>query len=245
MKTRKLLLAALLLACIAPLLAVRAQAKDIDKTLVFAFDGHNRKVSVFIPERSGPMPCLVLLHGSGRDGATMIEQWRSIARKEGILLVAPNAYDSAGWDMQLDSPQFLRAAVDRAAALAPVDRSRLYLFGHSAGAAYSLLLAILDSASWAAIAVHAGAVPERNYDAFGYAHRRMPLAVWVGDSDPRFPLATVKETVRRFQQAEFPTQFQVIPNHDHDYYAIAHEINTQAWNFLKTKTLTEDASGAQ
>jgi hypothetical protein len=46
----------------------------------------------FIPDKDGPLAVLVLLHGSGRNGEIMVKEWKDLAAREGIVLVAPDAY---------------------------------------------------------------------------------------------------------------------------------------------------------
>jgi pimeloyl-ACP methyl ester carboxylesterase len=65
------------------------------------------------------------------------------------------------------------------------------------------------------------------------AKRKMPIAIWVGDRDPFFPIDTVMETKRLFDANGYNVQLSVIPAHDHNYYAISDEINWKAWNFLQ------------
>jgi poly(3-hydroxybutyrate) depolymerase len=60
-------------------------------------------------------------------------------------IVAPDAYDSSAWSLKIDSPEFLRAVVEQVKARHAVDESRIYLFGHSAGAVHALVIAIITT----------------------------------------------------------------------------------------------------
>jgi poly(3-hydroxybutyrate) depolymerase len=52
--------------------------------------GTERTYYTFVPEKlTAPAPLLLLLHGSGRDGMSQIDDWKGLAEKEGIILVAP------------------------------------------------------------------------------------------------------------------------------------------------------------
>jgi len=210
--------------------------------LNFDFAGHKRTIYFFVPEEGGRLPAVVLLHGSGRNGEIMVDQWRDLAKREGIVLVAPDAYDPVGWNPKDDPPGFLHSSVQQVAARHPIDLNRIYLFGHSSGAEYALLLAILDSHYFAAVAVHAGSIAEANFKLFAYAGRRLPVGFWIGDRDPLFSLDTVKATKRAFDQNGFPTQLTVLPNHDHNYYAISDLVNAQAWQFLMHTQLQPPAA---
>ena len=49
---------------------------------------------------NGSRTLLVLLHGSGRDGRSLLDQWQSLAKKEGIILLGLESFsvgaESAG-----------------------------------------------------------------------------------------------------------------------------------------------------
>ena len=223
--------------------ALPASAKNKIAKLSFDFSGNSRVLYMVVPEKQGPMPLVVLLHGSGRNGQVMAQAWKDLAEREGFIVVAPDAFNSAGWGSVVDPPEFFRAVVDQVKAIHPVDESRIYLFGHSAGAAYALFLAIMDSDLFAATAIHAGSLQANPEGLFEQADRKMPIAIWVGDSDPNFPVDTVMATKRLYDSNGYHVELSVIPNHDHNYYVISDEINWKTWSFLK-KFQLEPASNA-
>jgi len=210
------------------LVALAASAKEKTAKSTFTFAGNTRTYYSFVPESEGPLPVLVLLHGSGRNGEIMIGCWKDLAAKEHFIIIAPDAWNSAGWDTGPDSPAFLHAVVEEVAAKRTIDRSRIYLFGHSAGAAFSLVLSLIDSEYFAAAEVHAGALRPDQYNLFDYAERKMPAAIWVGDRDPNFPLDMVNATKKEFERHGIPLQLSIIPQHDHNYYAISDSVNRKA-----------------
>ncbi|MGA9586982.1 MAG: alpha/beta fold hydrolase [Terracidiphilus sp.] len=220
------------------LLTLPASAKDKIAKLSFDFSGHARVLYVVVPEKQGPMPVVVLLHGSGRNGEIMAQAWKDLAGREGFIVAAPDAFGSTGWGSVVDPPEFFRAVIDQVKAIHPVDESRIYLFGHSAGAAYALFLAIMDSDLFAATAIHAGALQANPEGLFEQAERKMPIAIWVGDRDPNFPVEIVMATKRLYDANGYHVELSVIPNHDHNYYVISDEINGKAWNFLKNVHMT-------
>ncbi|MGA3135853.1 MAG: PHB depolymerase family esterase [Terracidiphilus sp.] len=216
---------------------VSAPATEMATRNTFEFAGNTRTFYTFLPKAEDPLPLLLLLHGSGRNGQVMVDAWAALAAREHFIVAAPDAFDPAFWQFKLDPPDFLHAVVDQVEAKHAVDRNRIYLFGHSAGAEYALILAIIDSHYFAAIALHAGAFMTDHAKLFSYAGRRMPIAIWVGDQDPLFPLDSVTATKKEFEANGFPIILSVIPNHDHNYYAISNEINAGAWDFLKKTQL--------
>lgn len=208
-------------------------AKENLTRLTFDYAGKSRTYYSFVPDGEGPLPLVVLLHGSGRNGQVMADAWKNLASREHFIVAAPDAYDSAAWDFKTDSPGFLHAVVEQVGARHAVDGNRIYLFGHSSGARYALILALIDSKYFAAAAVHAGALPPGFDKLFTYAERRMPIAIWVGDQDLIFPVDTVTATKRLFESNGFHVKLSIIPNHDHNYYEIFDDVNGKAWSFLK------------
>ena len=218
-------------------LALSASAKEKIAKVSFDFAEQSRVLYLFIPEKDGPMPVLILLHGSGRNGEILVESWKDLAKREGIILAGPDAFNSATWQSTVDPPEFFRAVIDQVKANHTIDQSRIYLFGHSAGAAYALFLAVVDSDLFAATAVHAGSLQTNPDGLFEQAERKMPIAIWVGDRDPNFPIDVVEASRKLFASNGFDITLHVIVNHDHNYYAISDEVNLKAWNFLKNARL--------
>ena len=125
-----------------------------------------RDYYLFIPGSIAPdmpAPVLLLLHGSYSTPLDVLPQWTEVAERGGIILVAPKSFADYGWRIHDDPPALLRDVVDDLAARRPIDRRRLYLFGHSAGAVHALTLGLLESQYFAAVAVHAGAWTQRDY----------------------------------------------------------------------------------
>ncbi len=198
-------------------------------------EGKKRSYYLFVPKtvsKNKPAPLLVLLHGSGRDGKILVEHWQELAEQEGIILAGPDALKSSTWSVPNDAPQFIYELVEELKSNQPVDSRRVYLFGHSAGAAAGLLLSLLESEYFAATAVSAGALRKENYDLFNDAERKIPIALFVGTKDPLFPLKIVRETRDAFKERGFTAELTEIPKLDHNYYSKSAEINKQAWEFL-------------
>jgi poly(3-hydroxybutyrate) depolymerase len=210
--------------------------------------GQRHEYFVFVPKtvegRPGA-PLLVLLHGSGHDGLSQIDPWKDVASREGIILVAPSAINPRMWQLPLDGPEPLIAIAEAVRNQYQADANRIYLFGHSAGAVFSLYMACEKPNYFAAISVHAGAVPDDARDevagVLSGIERKTPIQVQVGADDPFFPVAAVRRTQALFVEAGVPFEVKVIPRHDHNYYAISAEVNREAWAFLRDKTLAPPA----
>lgn len=219
-----------------------ASASDITKELITS-QGKTRAYYLYLPGKfstSKSLPLLVLLHGSGRNGLSLVEKWKDLASKEGIILAGPDSSDPAGWRTPEDGPDFLHDLVEALKAKYPVNPRRVYLFGHSAGAGHAIYMSLYESQYFAATAIHAGALAPRSYSSIDLAKRKIPLAIWVGTVDSYFPLAVVRATRDAMNERGFAVELTEIPNHDHWYYDLAPKINKEAWDFLKKYELSED-----
>jgi len=207
-----------------------ARADKISKETINS-QGRQRTFYLFVPGSiKPPAPLLITLHGSGRNGLSLVEKWKNLAAKEGLILAGPDALDSQVWNTPEDGPDFLRDLAEELKAKYPVDPRRVYLFGHSAGAVFALGISMFESRYFAAAAVHAGAWRDpQEFALTQFARRKIPLAIVVGDSDAFFPVAAVKAT----------------KGHNHNYYDSAGQINQVLWNFMKKCALAGEPAYEQ
>jgi poly(3-hydroxybutyrate) depolymerase len=215
--------------------AASVSAQEITKELITS-QGRTRAYYLFVPEKltaSTPAPLIVLLHGSGRNGLSLAEKWKDLAKKEKVILVGPDAADSNVWRTSTDGPNFIHQLVEELKAKYPINARRVYLFGHSAGAGQSLILSLLESEYFAATAIHAGALQESLYDFIDDAKRKIPIAMFIGTNDQLVPLSVVRATRDALKERGFSPELTEIKGHTHWYYDRAAEINRSAWDFLK------------
>ena len=217
-----------------------AAKDDITKELIQS-NGKTRAYYLYVPSTiKAPAPLIVMLHGSNRTGVTLVEKWKDLAKKEGIIIAGPDATNLAGWASPQDGPDFLRDLVEELKGKYPVNPKRVYLFGHSAGASFALQICLMESQYFAATAVHAGALPDDAEQIIALAKRKIPMSIQVGDSDEFFPLKIVRQTRDVLKNAGIPVELIEIKNHDHWYYDQAAKFNQTAWDFLKKYELDAD-----
>lgn len=223
------------------LLAVPAQAA-VPAKQTLSFEGQGRAYYLYVPDgATGPLPMVVLLHGSGGNGLFMLQRWQDIAAREHIVLLAPDSlHTNVGWDLHNDGPDYIHAAIQAVAAGHPIDFHRLYLFGQSGGAVYALNLAMLESEYFAAAAYHAGGWRKpAEYHFADYAKRKIPIAAFVGDKDEYFSLDSIKETKRILTQRGFPAELHLLHGRVHAYTDVPADFHDTVWNFLKANTLID------
>jgi predicted esterase len=215
---------------------------DITKELMTSA-GKTRVYYLYVPStlKAGtPAPLIVMLHGSNRTGVNLVEKWRDLAKKEGIIIAGPDATDLRGWGAPQDGPDFLRDLVEELKAKQPINPKRVYLFGHSAGASFALEMSLMESQYFAATAIHAGALPKDDFELIEPAKRKIPISIQVGENDEYFPPEVVRKTRDALKAAGFNIELTEIKNHDHWYYDQAARFNQTAWDFLKKIELEAD-----
>jgi poly(3-hydroxybutyrate) depolymerase len=97
-----------------PTFGVVAPKDDITKELITS-NGKKRAYYLYVPPTvtaAAKAPLIVMLHGSGRTGNTLVEKWKDYAKKEGIIIAGPDASTQRGWSAPQDGPDFLYELVE-------------------------------------------------------------------------------------------------------------------------------------
>ena len=230
-----------LIALLFPALGL-ADSEKVSKQTITT-QGKKRTYYLFVPDTvKAAAPLLITLHGSGRDGLSLVEKWKDLASKEGLIVAGPDSKDAQAWRTPEDGPDFLHDLVEEIKSKYPVNPRRVYLFGHSGGAVFALGMSMFESKYFAATAIHAGAWRDaQEFPLMDYAKRKIPLALVVGDRDQFFPVSAVKTTGERLKEKGFNVEVTVLQGHTHGgYYDKASKINEQLWNYLKRFELSEE-----
>jgi poly(3-hydroxybutyrate) depolymerase len=228
-------------------LSVSVTAQKVSRETIES-QGKKRTYYLMVPQNASsdhPAPLVLLLHGSGRNGQSLMDKWKDLGAKEGIVLVAPDAWTPEGWRTGWDGPDFLHDVLSEVKAKYPIDQRRMYIFGHSAGAVFALYMGLFESEYFAAIAIHAGALRPSDGEIAARATRKIPFHIAVGTVDPNFPLEAVRGTRDLLLKNGFSVELIEMKGHDHWYYDLAPKINATAWSFLKDKKLADDPQYTQ
>jgi poly(3-hydroxybutyrate) depolymerase len=205
-------------------------ASDVSSHVAHCKEGDSKNL-LFRPEGASAIPALLLLHGSGDHPGPMIDAWKDLARKEHFVLIAP--------ELPLDpkfeeaAPAIFRCDVEDAKQAVSLDARRVYVFGHSMGGYLAYDAATLASEYFAAVAVHAMRIADEYTSIVGKAKRKTPIAIYIGDRDQFIALDGVRKTRDLLKKSGFPLHYVELPGHDHNYYAVADQVNSDVWKFLK------------
>ncbi len=147
-------------------------AQEREDTIVV--DGRTRTYLVHDFSQGAPAPLVILLHGGGGNGASMVgmTQFDVIARRQHLVAVYPDGTGGTGRNLLLTwnathccayamrnhvrDVGFISALIDRLVASGHVDRSRVYVTGMSNGAMMTHVIGRELSKKVAAIATVVG-----------------------------------------------------------------------------------------
>src|SRR5262249_44607925 len=124
-----------------PMLLFQARTADRITKETIESQGKKRTYYLMVPgsaKSPASVPLIVLLHGSGRNGLSLMEKWKELASREGVIIAGPDSRDTAGWQIPGDGPEVIHDLGEALRAKYPINPRRIYLFGHSAGAVFPL-----------------------------------------------------------------------------------------------------------
>src|SRR5882672_10723403 len=66
----------------------------------FESQGKKRTYYLVVPDQvkvDHPAPLLLLLHGSGHNGLSLVDKWKELATKEGVIIAGPDSNNPESW----------------------------------------------------------------------------------------------------------------------------------------------------
>lgn len=206
-------------------------------------DGIKQHYLVYSPktasETHDTLPVVLLLHGAGDIPDNMIDAWKNFARKNGIILLAPELPRDPKFEDF--APKVFRCVVEDARQSLAVDPTRIYVFGNSMGGYLAFDTAMFESQYFAAVAVHGMKITDDYKWIVDRAERKTPIVIYIGDHDQFHTAESVQQTRDLLRKAGFPVRYVQLRDHDHNYYAIADHINQDAWKFFVENPLPKPA----
>ncbi len=181
------------------------------------------------PRTGSPRPVIVLMHGAGRTGHSMVDMWYETAQAENLILVAPNFDRVPGWSEGLPDIRAALAALAQAQTIHPIDPNQIFLFGHSRGGIAAQLWANRFDGPWRALAVHGGTLPAqlaRPVD------EGIPIRHYLGSVDHIFPYGPGRDSAAALARAGHPFDLVRLELHTHWFYDIGEDIAAHAWTWF-------------
>ena len=169
----------------------------------------------YTPTRAWPL--LLALHGASGSAGTaptdaqqVRSDWSGRADSKGFVVMAVVGNQAqGGWGAPADDPE-LSAALDDAFAAYNIERSRVYLWGFSAGAHFGHALALNNTGYFAAYGISAGSLEQYACTDDGSypplcaallagAQPKIPVDIHLGNSDPLYLTYGAGNDPLRFQ----------------------------------------------
>ncbi|MBL8745561.1 MAG: hypothetical protein JNK58_04300 [Phycisphaerae bacterium] len=159
------------------------------------------------PRMLGPLPVVIALHGAGGDESLFVQGYGKgriveLADSAPFLLVSPSTL------LFGSDPAILDRLLDDLAHDYPIDRTRIYLLGHSLGSIAASGLASARRETVAAAACIAGFRP------LPPNSRTCPILILAGEIDPIFTPVALRAAVES-TGAQAPIDLRIIANEGH------------------------------
>ena len=159
--------------------------------------GEMRHVALYSPPTTGGQAPLLLVLGEPGGGARYaLDNWRSLAEREGFIVASVSSRDKRQWRSPHDSPGLLRAVVQKIASRHSVDRRRVYLFGSGTASGFALALATLQPRYFAAVAGFDGNIMRGSLDPSRQLERELPMLIYHSKRYPQFEVDALQATAK-------------------------------------------------
>lgn len=176
---------------------------------------HEHSYWAYVPDDYNPnyrYGLMVWIHPGGDTmEAAMLNRWKSVCDRRGLLMIGPKAADVSGWT--LNESEFVRDAVDEFMQGYSVDPARVFVHGFSDGGRFAYHLAFQHRDLFRGVAAVAAPVAERPPE--NDPDFRLQFHVICGGTDDVLP--AVRASVEALRQLKYPVSFRAVEEHGHEY----------------------------
>ncbi|MBE7560289.1 prolyl oligopeptidase family serine peptidase [bacterium] len=201
-------------------LPVSAQAAPPvgDSTQTLVLFGQLVPYRLYVPDIPAPasgFPLLIALHGGGDDHHKYFTgydngEMKRVAQHVGMVVACPRTAPYGGYRGAAETE--VKAVLEDVLSKLPIDRGRVYLFGHSMGGVGALELLAAHPERFAAAASFAGPVPPTLAGAF----RNKPVYLAHGDRDEIVPVEHSRRLAAAIERAGGRVRYHEIAGADHN-----------------------------
>lgn len=179
-----------------------------------------RNIELYVPANLPARPAAVLaFHWSTAHGRNMLDHWKTVADRDGVLLVLPSSKQRRQWTK--GDAAAIDRVLGRILADYRVDRDRVYVTGFSGGASMAYRFFFTHPNVFAGIGPYAGRMRVRPGELEALAHSRPIKACVVhGRADRKIPFRESVKAVRELQRAGIDASLRALgsghwPEPDH------------------------------
>jgi poly(3-hydroxybutyrate) depolymerase len=181
-----------------------AKATSAGKTTDLKLSEFPNNCKVYVPAISDPqrpLAALLWLHAPGQSKADeVIDQWKSICDRDGILLIVPSAADASRWERT--ELEYLRRLSERVISEYKIDPRRVVIYGQGGGGAMAWLLGLSSRDLFRGVAVSAAGLPRgSNVPANEPAER---TAIFAGIPVAKDVAAQMADGLKNVSEAGYP-----------------------------------------
>ncbi|MFQ5449333.1 MAG: hypothetical protein ACE5E9_01820 [Nitrospinaceae bacterium] len=179
-------------------------------------DGEKYPYALFVPESAKPgdaLPLVVVLHGMGGTGDSILEPWVKRLSREFIVLCP--TYPMGAWWAQRAEDLVLKL-VQTVQSAYPVDLNRVFLVGVSNGAIGAYMIGMFNPDLFAGIVPIASGITPR-YMHFLVNLKNTPIYIIQGVYDPIFPIQLSRRVHKILTDMKYPVVYR-----EHDKTGTAH-----------------------
>jgi len=176
---------------------------------------HEHSYWAYVPEDYNPAykyALMVWIHPNGDTmEAAVLEDWKAICDRRGIIILAPKAEKLAGF--QPNEATFVKAAVEQFIEQYSIDSARVFLHGYSSGGRFAYHLAFKFRETFRGVAAAAAVMRTRPGE--NKPDSRLQFHLVCGDKDNAY--GSVQATVKALRRMKFPVSFTTIKARAHKY----------------------------